>query len=570
MLLYSFDMREHAQQYLVINLQFVASEDNPLVQLPAWRPGRYELGNFAKNVRSFRAYSDKSQRLTSEKVTKDCWKIGAEKGTVIKLEYLYYAAELNAGSTFLSKEILYMNPVNCCVYPVGQEDIEASVRLIVPADFKLVCSLPKVNECLIAANFDELADSPIICTKAVQTQSYELHETKFNIHFIGNCKPDWARVINDFKAFTAIQLQKFTEFPTKEYHFIIFALPAKAYHGVEHLCSTVITLGPSYDLFEGYYSELLGISSHELYHAWNIKSIRPIEMLPYDFTKENYSKLGYLCEGVTTYQGDLMLYKSRVFSITEYLKELTNQFQKHFDNHGRFNLSVAESSWDTWLDGYVPGAPQRKVSIYVEGCLLAFATDIFIRRYTNDKYGIDEVMRRLYFDFHLKGIGVSTDDYQKVIESVAGGASFQAFFDAYVNGVTSYEGLMVECLAYIGLDLNHKASERYSVGRLGFKSVSPGASFVVSAIYPGSPAELGELRINDEIIAVNNHLVNNDLDQWLTYFTDDEKDLTVKRAGLLLTLKLPEVNRSFYNVYEVVQLENPTNQQQRSFELWGK
>src|SRR3989304_7536298 len=111
------------------------------------------------------------------------------------------------------------------------------------------------------------------------------------------------------------------DFPFETYHFFFQILPTKFYHGVEHLNSTVIALGPSYNLMKGdLYEDLLGVSSHELFHAWNIKNIRPKEMHPYDYTKENYSKLGYVCEGVTTYYGDLFLYRSGVYSEFDYLK----------------------------------------------------------------------------------------------------------------------------------------------------------------------------------------------------------------------------------------------------------
>ncbi|MBK6527068.1 MAG: hypothetical protein IPG07_16880 [Crocinitomicaceae bacterium] len=104
------------------------------------------------------------------------------------------------------------------------------------------------------------------------------------------------------------------------------------------------------------YDDLLGVCSHELYHAWNVKTIRPADMLPYDYSKENYSRLGYVCEGVTTYMGDLFLAEAGVRDFVWYRKELEKLLQKHFDNFGRFNYSVAESSFDTWLDGYVPRA----------------------------------------------------------------------------------------------------------------------------------------------------------------------------------------------------------------------
>ena len=141
--------------------------------------------------------------------------------------------------------------------------------------------------------------------------------------------------------------------------------------------NTVISLGPGEELMsQKMYASLLGVSSHELYHTWNVKQIRPKELLPYDYTKENYSRMGYLYEGVTTYMGDLYLKRSDVFSDEAFFKTQEENLQKHFHNGGRHNLSVADSSFDTWLDGYVMGVPNRKVSIYTEGALCAFMLDV--------------------------------------------------------------------------------------------------------------------------------------------------------------------------------------------------
>ncbi len=134
-------------------------------------------------------------------------------------------------------------------------------------------------------------------------------------------------------------------------------LPYKAYHGVEHQNSTVISIGPGADFMKkAIYDEVLGVSSHELFHTWNVKAIRPIEMQPYNYAKENHSPLGYVAEGVTTYYGDLMLYRSGVFTEEEFLKLLCQQIQRHLDNEARFNYSVAESSLGIlgWM-GMLPG-----------------------------------------------------------------------------------------------------------------------------------------------------------------------------------------------------------------------
>ncbi len=568
MISYQFSIENPEQQYIQISVRFQSTQDQEFIQLPSWRPGRYELGNFAKNVRHFKVYGGKTQ-LKAEKTSKDCWKVETGGNSEIRVEYQYYATELNAGSTYLDREQLYVNPVNCCVYVVGKEQENCELKLNLPDHYEIACGLKREGNTLFAEHFDLLADSPWIASPSLQHSSYEVNGLTFNLWFQGEVKIDWDRLKKDFHAFTSKQIEKFSEFPAPEYHFLFQIVPFKAYHGVEHLTSTVILLGPSYDIFDTVYSDLLGVSSHELYHSWNVKSIRPIEMHPYDFTKENYSKLGYLCEGVTTYMGDLFLFKSGVFSQQEYFNELNAQLQKHFDNFARFSYSVADSSWDTWLDGYVPGAPNRKVSIYTEGCLLALVTDVFVMRHSREKFNLDDVMKRLYFDYYLNGKGVSEADYRAAVEQLAG-ADFGEILENYCYGTQPFESILVESFEYLGLELIHTPSKKYSAGKLGFKAIPHGHNFVVKAIYPGGPAEMGKIMLDDEIIAVNHFLCNGELDKWLEHFDDELKTLSVMRRGKLVEVTFPVTVRNFYLDYSVKKTENPNHAQKRAFERWIK
>jgi predicted metalloprotease with PDZ domain len=569
MVKYSFSCENPSQQYISIKATFSVNSKTTTVQLPSWRPGRYELGNFAKNVKGFRIFDENNKAVSFKKLVKDAWEVDTEGKKEIRVEYSYFAAELNAGSTFLNAEQLYVNPVNCCVFTEETKREPVELELAIPSDWKIAGSMKENGTVLSASNFEELADSPFICSNSLQYNQYEVNGTIFHLWLNGEVKPDWKRLVKDFKAFTAKQLEKFMEFPVPEYHFLIHILPYKAYHGVEHQRSTVITLGPSYEVFASLYKELLGVSSHELYHTWNVKAIRPADMYPYDFTKENYSELGYICEGVTTYMGDLMLYKSGVFNLDQYLLEMNKQLQKHFDNHGRFNYSVAESSFDTWLDGYVPGAPARKVSIYTEGCLLAFVTDVMLLEATDSQFGLDTVMKRLYFDYYLKGKGVTEADYKAVLENVSG-ISFDSFFDDFVHGNRPYESILTDAFDFIGLELHHKPSQFYSHGRLGFKTIPQGQNFIIKVIYPGSPANLGGLMLEDEIIAVNGYACLGELDKWLKYFDNDLKHITVLRAGRIIQMTLPEVDRNFYMEYEVKPLQKMNTPQIKAFDAWKK
>ena len=501
-------------------------------------------------------------------MSKDSWVINAGKSKSINIKYQYYSNELNAGSTYVSEDMLYVNPVNCFIYTKEHFDSLIEIELDISKDWKIATSLNISERKLAADSFDALFDAPFICSDSLLKKSYTVNGILFNIWFNDLQDVPWKKLIHDFERFTSKQIEDFGEFPSKEFHFLIHTPPFKAYHGVEHLNSTVIALGPSYDVFKGLYSELLGVSSHELYHVWNVKSIRPAAMRPYDFRNENYSKLGYIYEGITTYMGDLYLLKSGVFNITEYLNELQVQFQRHFDNPARFYASVGDSSFDTWLDGYVQGAPGKKVSIYVEGCLLAFVTDYFIRKNTKNKYGIEEVMRRLYYSQEISKEGYDEKDYQQLLESISG-VSFQTFFDYYINGIHSYEPILQDALAYFGLEMKLVDSKLISENTLGIKLKPSKSKYVIHSFSSGSPADMCGLCAGDEIIAVNNMKLEGDLEKWLGYFNLRDIRLTIARSQRMIEKKIPVVHRSFYPKYKLNLLEKKSPTQLKALQSWA-
>lgn len=542
--------------------------------LPAWRPGRYELGNFAKNIQKWAAYDEKGQPLIHQKLTKDSWKVQCKGAKSILVKYNYYAAELNAGSTYLDENQLYINPVNCLLYVNERMSESCTIELKLPANYRVATGMKKVNEkgdsvILAAADFHELADSPLIASDTLQHNQFVLDGIEFNIWLQGECKPNWAKIICDFFIFINEHFVMMKEFPVQEYHFLFQLTPYAYYHGVEHLTSTAIVLGPGNEFVnKDWYDELLGISSHELFHTWNIKSIRPIEMMPYDYSKENYSRLGFVAEGVTTYYGDFLLYRSGVFSDADYFKTFNEQLQKHFDNFGRFNLSVADSSFDTWLDGYNPGVPNRKVSIYTEGCLIAFMTDICIRKQTANAHSLDDVMRALFTEFGKKKIGYSENDYQVLIERISGN-SWKDFFAAFVYGTESFESTIRECLDYVGLELEIQPSKKYHEAKLGFKVVEDGILSRVSALYPGSLADKAGVSLNDKIVAINGIEVFDNMDTWANFYSQQQIKLTVIENKKFKEILLNPKKEIFYQKYSIVRNPNSTEEQRKNFTAWA-
>jgi predicted metalloprotease with PDZ domain len=567
---YTLSIPNPSSRYL--HIEAVASQiQSPLVriQLPAWRPGRYELGNFAKNVRDFRVTDSKGNALSYSKITKDCWEVVTNGATEIRIVYAYFSNELNAGSTFVDEEQVYVNPVNCLVYLTDRLNENCRVDLNVPENWKLACSLKKENKhSLLAPNFDTLADSPFICSPSLKHNMFVLDGVEFHLWFQGECKPDWSRIVTDSFIYISEIMTIFRSAPCEEYHFLYQILPQRFYHGVEHTHSTVIALGPAHKLMTEVYGDFLGVSCHELFHAWNIKAIRPAEMVPYDFTKENYSRLGYVCEGVTTYYGDYLLMRSGVWREEEFWPTFEERLEKHFETHARYFYSVAESSFDTWLDGYAAGAPHRKTSIYHEGCLLAFVTDQFIRLHSKGKKKLDDVMRRLWEEFAKKGNGYTEADYKRLVEEEAD-ADFSYYWNNYFYKAASYETIVSEALERIGYELIFTAAKKVNEDYYGFKVAEPGGATKVTEIYYGSPADKAGLTIGDDVIAINNMHVKADLAEWMLYYGKTTVELLVVSSGKMKQLNLVPDDQHWYQRPRVVKQNKPNQEQVEAFARWA-
>lgn len=555
-----------------IDIEFIMntnSQSTQLVQLPAWRPGRYELGNFAKNIQKFQPYDKKGKPLSFKKLTKDLWEINTEKTAELHIKYNYYAAEINAGSSYLDDNQLYVNGVNCFLYDPKRINEKCYLELKLPKTYQVATGLTQTKTHQFEAkDFHELVDCPLIASDSLKHHVFQESKVLFHLWFQGECKPDFNKLENDFKKFIANQINDYGEFPTKGYHFLFQILPFRTYHGVEHSNSTVISLGPSYDIMneKGWYNELLGVSSHELYHTWNVKQIRPIEMYPYDYTKENYTVLGYLDEGVTTYFGDKYLLSSGVFDWTQYKSTFDKLLERHYTNFGVENLSVASSSFDTWLDGYVRGIPNRKGSIYTEGALVAFITDVFIMKNTSNKKALKDVMKLLYTDFAKKGKGVSDLDYKKSVEKIAG-VSYNEIYDKLIHGTADFTPFLEEVLTYIGCELKIFPSSNYNEAKFGFKVRYENNLCIVDSLYPNSIAEKNGIAVNDEIIAINKCKINNDLEQWSNYFGEEKQTFTLKRAlGKIETIDLKPDKKIYFNNYELLK----QNEKDPNFKEWSK
>jgi predicted metalloprotease with PDZ domain len=278
-----------------LNIEMVIDNiqsDSIELQLPAWRPGRYELQHFAKNIQRFEVFLSPSQQekglgdevceVNFHKLTKDRWLIHTPDLQEITVKFTYFANVQNAGSSFVDETVIYVNFVNCLPCVQGRMDEPCALEMAMPKDYKIACGLSDftntnagrvqnpacVEHIFHPSNYYELVDSPLLASPYLQYQTYKVGEVDFYVWFLGNYTPNWTKLLSDFQAFTEKQIQIMGDFPEKDYHFINWILPTSFYHGVEHRNSTMIVLGPDSE-GDGLYNDLLGVSSHELYHAWN-------------------------------------------------------------------------------------------------------------------------------------------------------------------------------------------------------------------------------------------------------------------------------------------------------------
>ena len=540
------------------------------LQLPAWRPGRYELQNFGQKIQ--RVVIDDAatgQPLPSRKLTKDRWAVPDAAGRTVRVRYNFYAHQMDAGGSWLDETQLYLNPVQALMYAEGRQHEACELALALPEGWQLACGLPQSSpNVLTAENFDQLADAPLIASPSLVHETYEAGGRPFHVWAQGaEAAINWPRLLKDFKNFSEEQLALFGELPVTEYHFLNQFLPYKHYHGVEHHNSTVITLGPAAQLMdEDLYKELLGVSCHELFHTWNVKAIRPAELQPYDYSRENYFRTCFVAEGITTYYGEYLLARSHVRTPEQYFAELNTVLRKHFDDAGGDHLSLADASMDLWLDGYKPGVPDRKVSVYHKGALASLILDLTLRQLSGHARSLDDVMRRLYEEFGKTGIGYTEADYIRLVNEVAG-RNMQAYFDKFIYGLEALAGPLDRVLRTVGCQLVAQPNPAHAEGTFGFRTASRADRTEVTYIWPGAPAER-VLAVEDEIVAVNGSR-ETPTALLLLPGAAPHYELTVLRQNRLLTVQLQaEPGQAFGTRYELRRLPEADAAQQQGFRQW--
>ena len=567
---YELFFDNYASQCINIKITSKGTEYPICFHLPKWRPGRYELQQYDRLVSDFEAIDEAGVPINISRIGTHQWEVNAKPGETFHLQYSFYANRPDAGGSWLDEDFIYINGINLFLYTSETLLSPHELMLHIPSDYQIACGLEGSANHLKAQDFHQLVDAPLLAGKNLQHDEYEINGIPLHLWFAGECKPDFAKLKHDFGLFSQAQLDLFGEFPVPEYHFLFVARPIHARHGVEHYNSTVIAMGPGPQLMNpGYYESLMEISSHELFHTWNVKALRPKEMYPYDYGRENYSQLHYVTEGITTYYGDLMLWKGKYWALGRWIQSINGELQAHFKKGGKDFVSLEAASFGSWTNGYhSDGFPNRKISFYTKGYLVAFLTDVEIRRRTSNQYCLDDVIKQMYHQIAKADRGYTHSDYQGIIEQLCG-SSFEDFFQKYISDTEDLLPALQETADYFGLNLKLVPLSTPGEAQFGIQIDSYQIPIQIENVLPGSPADKAGLTRGDEVVALGGIKVGADWEKVVQYLAQEEEVEIHYFHNAKLNAAILKPNETFTGKMPQFQISgNPNPIQKRNLELW--
>jgi len=507
MLHYQIEFDDYRQHLIHVTLRFVA-DPTQVLSLPTWIPGSYLIREFSKHIESVRAYDEEGRLLEIQKFEKNKWRLFNTDHELITVEYDVYAYDLSVRGAYVDQTRLYVNPACACLGLEGQEDKAVEVELFLPDElkhFQLATgmaskSLVKGRFTLKAKNYADLIDAPF--ELAEQTRfGFEANGIPHEFVVSGKHAMNAARMQQDIEKICATEISMFGSAPFSNYTFMTMAT-ANSYGGLEHPNSTSL-ISPREDLPKANepeepsedYQRFLGLCSHEYFHSWLVKFIRPENFVNYDLNKEGYTSLLWIFEGFTSYYDDLILIRSGVISQASYIKLLKTQIDRYLQNPGRFVQSVSESSFDAWVKFYRQDENSNNAgtSYYNKGCLVALCLDLGLRLRGSS---LDALMRKLYENAQ-KGIQV----HERTIVELCNELTGDNWIEQINHLINTTDELPLDQLfPEFGLSYSLKNDKSLP---LGLKLVDkPEGVLVQSARRDGAAAQAG-LSAHDVIIAID-------------------------------------------------------------------
>ncbi|WP_338284679.1 M61 family metallopeptidase [Limnobacter thiooxidans] len=505
--------------------------------LPAWIPGSYLIREFSRNVLYVRA-SINNVDVMCERARKDSWRIevdpallqsGHHEELVLECYWRVYAWDLSVRGAHLDDNHGFFNGTSLFLCPQGMEHEPVGLTISRPGenlqDWTVACGLPSSNEAekdihgcpvlkagglvtFTAPDYDSLIDHPVEMG-VLQTKSFDALGIQHVFAVYGADQDlDLQRICDDLKPVCEAQIALFEpqskQAPFERYVFMLHATD-NGYGGLEHRNSTALLCSVN-DLpqrgvekapkgYEGF----LGLCSHEYFHSWNVKRMKPAAFVPYDLTQENYTRLLWIFEGFTSYYDDVMLARAGKMDEAAYLTALGKTIAQVMKGPGRLNQSVADSSFDAWTKYYRQdeNAPNAIVSYYTKGALLALCIDSAIRQQTSGQHSLDDVMRLMWQRKGMTGSGLGEDEFSALVHE-ATGVDLAHSINEWSRGTGELP--LAEALKAYGYELEQKPAE--DTIYLGLHGQFKPEGMLVKQVINGSPAHAAGISAGDVLVAL--------------------------------------------------------------------
>jgi predicted metalloprotease with PDZ domain len=499
-------------------------------RLPTWIPGSYLIREFARHFVQVRAECG-GRPIAIAKLAKDTWQAAPCNGSLTVTAEVY-AYDLSVRTAYLDGTRAYFNGPSVFLCPEGRESARCVVDIAPPPsrqDWRVATTLAREGASpwgfgtYAAADYDTLIDHPVEISSFSHV-AFEAGGATHDVVISGRHESDLERLAADLRKVCAWQIDLFggaagSRAPFDRYLFLVAAV-GDGYGGLEHRDSASLVISrsglPRADTtgVDDDYRGFLGLASHEYFHSWNVKRIRPCAFAPYDLARESYTRQLWAFEGITSYYDDLALVRSGVIDAKSYLELLGRGITNVLRTPGRRLQSVAESSFDAWIKFYRQdeNTPNAVVSYYAKGALVALALDLVLR--TRSRASLDDLMRELWTRHGATGRGVPEDGIARLASELAGSDSSD-FFARHVEGVE--DPPLADLLRDFGVTLNLRQAEgaRDRGGNAGKASsearerctigvnVASGSEAKLQHVFAGGPAARAGLAAGDVLVAVD-------------------------------------------------------------------
>jgi predicted metalloprotease with PDZ domain len=523
-----------------------AGRDSIELSMAVWTPGSYLVREFSRHVEGVTAESPGGIALRVEKTAKNRWRVATGGALTVTVSYRVYGREMSVRTNWIESDFAFVNGAPTFLTLAGEPRRPHEVS-IVPASgwTRSITALePAVRpkpattapHTYCAPDYDTLVDSPILVGNP------ELYE--FSVdgvpHVLANAGDttffDSSHVVKDLEAIVRAHKEFWGSFPYQRYVFI--NLLTEAGGGLEHARSSALMASRWATRTRKAHLRWLELASHELFHAWNVKRLRPIELGPFDYEREVFTPSLWVVEGITDYYGDVLVLRAGRSSAQEFLDALSDKIEEVQTTPGRAVRSVTQASMDAWIKLYRPdeNTPNTAISYYTKGAVVAFLLDAKIRRATGGRRSLDEVMREAYARYSATH-GFTPDEFRALTEHVAG-IDLGAFWRTAIEGTDELD--YTEALEVFRLQFRPANGSPNGTPKawIGATTKIDAGRLIVAQVKRDTPAFGAGLNVDDEIVAIDQVRVRADrLDERLEqYAPGDRISLLVARRDRLLSL----------------------------------